>query len=83
MGNLIDHSCVMFHHLFWTFVPCIEAFKYCKPLITLDSMHLYGKRGTLLMAIAQDGNSNILSIAFAIVEEETREAWSFFLTNLW
>ena len=34
------------------------------------------------MAIAQDGNSNILPIAFAVVEGETKEAWSFFLTNL-
>ena len=81
--NVVDHSCVMFHRLFWTFAPCIEAFKYCKPLITVDGTHLYGKYGgTLLMAIAQDGNSNILPIAFALVEGETREAWSFFLTNL-
>ena len=34
------------------------------------------------MAIAQDGNSNILPIVFAVVDEETREVWSFFLTNL-
>ena len=83
VGNFVDHSYQMFHRLFWTFPPCIEAFKYCKPFITVDGTHLYGKYGgTLLMAIAQDGNSNILPIAFAVVEEETREAWSFFLTNL-
>ena len=34
------------------------------------------------MAIAQDGNNNIIPIAFAIVESETLEAWSFFLTNV-
>ncbi|XP_016192055.1 uncharacterized protein LOC107632926 [Arachis ipaensis] len=65
------------------FSPCIEAFKHCKPLISIDGTHVYGKYGgTLLMAIAQDGNSNILPIAFAKVEGETNEAWSFFLSYL-
>ncbi|XP_015959957.1 uncharacterized protein LOC107483859 [Arachis duranensis] len=69
--------------VFWTFPPCIEAFKHCKPLIFIDGTHLYGKYGgTLLMAIAQDGNTNILPIAFAVVEGETKEAWSFFLSYL-
>ncbi|XP_058722984.1 uncharacterized protein LOC131594799 [Vicia villosa] len=39
-------------------------------------------KGTLLMAVAQDGNSNIFPIAFALVERETTAAWSFFLKNL-
>ena len=73
----------MFHHLFWTFQPYIEAFKYCEPFVSVDSIHLYGKYDeTRLMAIAQDSNSNILPIAFVVVEGETRDAWSFFLTNL-
>ncbi|XP_015948901.1 uncharacterized protein LOC107473828 [Arachis duranensis] len=38
--------------------------------------------GTLLMGIAQDGNNNILPIAFALVERENTDAWYFFLTNL-
>ncbi|XP_016199032.1 uncharacterized protein LOC107639997 [Arachis ipaensis] len=74
---------VMFQRVFWTFSPCFEAFKHCKPLIFINVTHLYGKYGgTLLMAIAQDGNANILPIAFAIVEGETKEAWSFFLSYL-
>jgi len=37
--------------------------------------------GTLLVAIAQDGNRNIFPLAFAIVESETKEAliWFFHL----
>ncbi|XP_057747646.1 uncharacterized protein LOC130966841 [Arachis stenosperma] len=31
---------------------------------------------------SQDGNNNIVSIAFAIVEGETSDAWHFFLSNL-
>ncbi|XP_072071821.1 uncharacterized protein [Arachis hypogaea] len=61
----------------------ISAFRHCKPLVSIDSTHLYGKYGrTLLLAIAQDGNSNILPIAFSLVEGENAESWSFFLTNL-
>ncbi|XP_057720052.1 uncharacterized protein LOC130934506 [Arachis stenosperma] len=74
---------VMFHWVFWTFPPCVETFRHCKPLISIDGTHLYGKCGrTLLMAIAQDGNANILPIAFAVVEGETKEAWSFFMLYL-
>ncbi|XP_016172753.1 uncharacterized protein LOC107615162 [Arachis ipaensis] len=46
-------------------------------------MHLYGKYGrTLLLDIAQDGNSNILLVAFALVEGENAESWAFFLSHL-
>ncbi|KAL4293155.1 hypothetical protein AHAS_Ahas18G0099800 [Arachis hypogaea] len=34
------------------------------------------------MAIAQDGHANILPIAFAVIEGETEEVWSFFLSYL-
>ncbi|XP_015964747.1 uncharacterized protein LOC107488505 [Arachis duranensis] len=65
------------------FPPCIEAFPHCKPLVSVDGTHLYGKYGgTLLVAIAQDGNSNILPVAFALVEGENAESWSFFLFHL-
>ncbi|XP_025670278.1 uncharacterized protein [Arachis hypogaea] len=89
LGTLVTQPCpgstdtVMFHRVFWTFPTCIKAFKHCKPLIFIDGTHLYGKySGTLLMAIAQDGNANILPIIVAIVEGETKEAWSFFLSYL-
>ncbi|RYQ83984.1 hypothetical protein Ahy_B10g102875 [Arachis hypogaea] len=53
------------------------------PDIRVDGTHLYEKyKGCLLVAISQDGNNNIVPIAFAIVEEETYEAWYFFLSNL-
>ncbi|XP_025617139.1 uncharacterized protein [Arachis hypogaea] len=83
IGNTVDASTVFFYRLFWMFPPCIEAFKYCKPLISIDGTHLYGKYGgTLLMAIAQDGNSNILPVAFGLVESENTDSWKFFLTHL-
>ncbi|XP_015933940.1 uncharacterized protein LOC107460122 [Arachis duranensis] len=51
--------------------------------IRVDGTHLYGKyKGCLLVAVSQDGNNNIVPIAFAIVEGETSDAWHFFLSNL-
>ncbi|XP_015950049.1 uncharacterized protein LOC107474918 [Arachis duranensis] len=71
------------HRIFWSFYPCIVAFRHCKPLVQVDGTHLYGKyKGALLVAVAQDGNQNIVPIAFAIVKGETADAWEFFLTNL-
>ncbi|XP_052119026.1 uncharacterized protein LOC107494136 [Arachis duranensis] len=56
VGGQVDESQAYFHRLFWTFPPCIEAFRHCKPLFSIDGTHLYGKYGgTLLIAIAQDG----------------------------
>jgi hypothetical protein len=81
-GNILQNTGI-FHRLFWAFYPCIKGFAYCKPIVQVDGTWLYGKyKGTLLMATAQDGNSNIFPIAFAIVEGETKDGWSFFLKNL-
>nr|XP_012573029.1 uncharacterized protein LOC101506227 [Cicer arietinum] len=51
------------------FVPCISTFKFCKPIVQVDGSWLYRKyKGTLLVAVAQDGNENVIPIAYAIVE---------------
>ena len=72
-----------FHSLFWSFRPCIDGFQYCKPIVQVDGTWLYGKyKGTLLVAVAQDGNNKILWIIYAIVESESARAWLFFLRNL-
>ncbi|KAI5405810.1 hypothetical protein KIW84_052539 [Lathyrus oleraceus] len=82
-----DGTCAVgnriFHRLFWTYQPCVICFSFYKPIIQIDGTWLYGKyKGTLLMVVAQDGNNNIFSIAFALVEGETAEGWGFFLRNL-
>ncbi|XP_057739666.1 uncharacterized protein LOC130956664 [Arachis stenosperma] len=83
VGNTLDCDSVMFHLVFWSSPLCVEAFKHCKPLVSVDGTHLYGKyTETLLMGIAQDENNNILPIAFALLERENTDAWYFFLTNL-
>ncbi|XP_072088528.1 uncharacterized protein [Arachis hypogaea] len=82
-GNEEAQGVKILHRVFWSFNPCIRAFRHCKPLVQVDGTHLYGKyKGTLLVAVAQDGNQNIVPIAFALVEGERADAWHFFLRNL-
>nr|KYP53814.1 hypothetical protein KK1_024388 [Cajanus cajan] len=82
-GGLLDKGNVIFKILFWTFKPCIDGFAFCKSIVQVDGTFLYGKyKGTLLVAVAQDGRNNIIPIAFAVVEGETSDAWFFFLKNL-
>ncbi|KAH1039197.1 hypothetical protein J1N35_040940 [Gossypium stocksii] len=33
--------------------------------------------------VAQDGNKNVLLIAFSFVDKKNMELWEFFLMNLW
>ncbi|XP_015954252.1 uncharacterized protein LOC107478630 [Arachis duranensis] len=68
---------------FGVITPCIRAFRHCKPVVQVDGTHLYGKyKGCPLVAVLQDGNNNIIPIAFGIVEGETFDAWYFILSNL-
>ena len=52
----------------------------CRPFIGLDGCHIKHRfGGQILFAIAKDANDNIFSVAMAIVEQETRESWIWFL----
>ncbi|KAH0633503.1 hypothetical protein KY284_036289 [Solanum tuberosum] len=73
----------VFNYVFWTFKPCIDGFVFCRPIISIDGTHVYGKYDIkLLIAIATDGNGSILPLAFAIVANESMETWSLFLDHL-
>ncbi|XP_057755741.1 uncharacterized protein LOC130974919 [Arachis stenosperma] len=65
-------------------IKTLPVYRESEEVQGVDGTHLYGKyKGALLVAVAQDGNQNIVPIAFVIVEGETADAWEFFLTNLW
>ncbi|KAF7807039.1 serine/threonine-protein phosphatase 7 long form-like protein [Senna tora] len=52
-------------------------------MVQVDRTFLYGKyTQTLLIASSQDGNSNVVPLAFTIVEGETLEAWTWFLKRV-
>ena len=57
--GVVDPRFLIFRRVFWTYKQCSDAFNHCKPMIQIDGTFLYGKyKGTLLIATAQDGNSN-------------------------
>ncbi|XP_030931168.1 uncharacterized protein LOC115957070 [Quercus lobata] len=52
----------------------------CRPFIGLDGCHIKHRfGGQILSATAKDANDNIFSVAMAVVEQETRESWIWFL----
>ena len=52
----------------------------CRPFIGLDGCHLKGRfGGQLLSATAKDGNDNIFLVAMAVVEQENKDSWTWFL----
>ncbi|XP_031390677.1 uncharacterized protein LOC116203150 [Punica granatum] len=60
-----------------------RAMRGYKPLIGLDGCFLKGYYGgQLLAAVTQDANHAFYVIAYAIVGQETKETWTFFLTRL-
>ena len=62
----------LLRYVFWAFVPCIAAFRYCKLVISIDETYLYGNyRGVLLIVMATDANNKLLPFAFAVVNKES------------
>ncbi|XP_074313527.1 uncharacterized protein LOC141648705 [Silene latifolia] len=75
-----DPNVVIFGRVFWAFGASIKGFPHCRPIITIDGTHLYGKyKGVLMIAMGVDANDQLYPLAFAIVEKETTDTWSWFL----
>ncbi|CAI5954296.1 unnamed protein product [Closterium sp. NIES-65] len=56
-----------------------EALKTCRPVIALDGTFLNrAQKATLLYANAMDGNQQIIPIAWALVDSETKDTWTWF-----
>uniref|UniRef100_A0A2N9IZN7 Uncharacterized protein n=1 Tax=Fagus sylvatica TaxID=28930 RepID=A0A2N9IZN7_FAGSY len=54
----------------------------CRPIIGLDGCHLKGRfGGQLLATTARDRNDNIFPVAVAVVEQECKESWIWFLKH--
>ncbi|XP_059315746.1 uncharacterized protein LOC132066454 [Lycium ferocissimum] len=74
----------IFKFFFWAYKPSIDGFKSCRPVISIDGTHLYGKyEMKLLIAVGIDANNNIFPLAYAIVARESFESWTWFLVLLW
>lgn len=62
---------------------CKLSFNICIPIIGLDGYSLKGYYGgQILAAVGRDPNAQMLPIALAVVEGETKDSWSWFLDLL-
>ena len=70
----------IFQCVFWSFKPSIEGFENCRPILSIDGTHLYGKYGgSLLIAMGWDINNQFFPLAFAITKGENIDSWGWFL----
>ncbi|CAM8911745.1 unnamed protein product [Rhodiola kirilowii] len=77
----LENETVQVNRIFWSFAECILAFKHCRPIISVDGTHMYGKyNAKLLVAIGLDANNHILPLAFALVESENNSSWKWFMS---
>ncbi|XP_058734332.1 uncharacterized protein LOC131606064 [Vicia villosa] len=72
-----------FKRLYVCFAACKESFKLSRHIIGLDGCFLKGLcGGQILAAIGRDPNDQMLPVAFAVVEGENRDSWTWFLQLL-
>lgn len=72
-----------FKYLYFALGPSIVAWDNCFPIIVIDGTFLCSTyMGTLLTACAQDANRSIVPLAFAVVDSENEDSWTWFFSNL-
>jgi hypothetical protein len=69
-----------FIHALWTFGQCVEAFKHCCDMLSIDDTFLTRKyEGTMLIAIGINTDRQLVLVAVAIMEKENNGSWGCFL----
>ncbi|CAN6864664.1 unnamed protein product [Brassica oleracea] len=73
-----------FQRLFIAYRACISGFfSSFRPLLELDRAHLKGKYlGAILCAAAVDADEGLFPLAIAVVDNESGENWSWFLSEV-
>ncbi|KAK9992955.1 hypothetical protein SO802_022658 [Lithocarpus litseifolius] len=75
--------CPQFQRLYVCLDACKKGFVACRPFIGVDACHLKGHYGGQLMtAVATDPNDQLFPLAFAVVEAETKDSWTWFILKL-
>nr|XP_033510295.1 uncharacterized protein LOC117275049 [Nicotiana tomentosiformis] len=75
-------------NLFVYFYVCFDEMKKgwleaCRRIIGFDGCFLKGAcKGELLVAVGKNGNQQIFPIACAVMDQETKHSWSFFINYL-
>ncbi|XP_074569300.1 uncharacterized protein LOC141825940 isoform X1 [Curcuma longa] len=73
-----------FRRFFVSFHASLHGFEHgCRPLLFLDRIPLKAtNQHKLLVAASVDGNDAVFPVAFAVVEDEHYDSWSWFLVQL-
>ncbi|KAA0047595.1 uncharacterized protein E6C27_scaffold115G00630 [Cucumis melo var. makuwa] len=72
-----------FKFYFMALAASIDAWNYCVPVISVDGAAMKNKYlGTLISACTIDGNSQIVPLAFVVVDSENDLSWSWFFETL-
>ena len=79
-----SHGIVHFRRVLWAFGPSIAGFQYCRPLLSNNSTHLFGKyKDIRLIATGVDAKGGLFPLAFVAVEEETQAIWHWFISRIY
>ncbi|XP_014506442.1 uncharacterized protein LOC106766208 [Vigna radiata var. radiata] len=78
-----DNGEPIFQRIYVCLKACKDNFKNCRPIVCLDGCFLKGQyKGEVLTAVGRDPNEQMLPIAYAVVEVENKETWTWFLQIL-
>jgi MULE transposase domain len=70
----------LFKYAVFSFAPCIESFRYLRPVISIDISHLRGRYdGRFLVSIGYNAENQLLPLAFGLVEKENISNWRCFM----
>jgi len=79
-----DHDgAKIFQRFYVCLKACKDSFVSCRSIIGLDGCFLKRRfSGELLTAVARDANDQMFPLAYAVVEVENKDMWSWFLDLL-
>jgi len=80
-----DNDETIFQRFYSCLKACKDSFVFCRPIIGLDGYFLKGKYGgELLSVVGRNANDQLLPLplAYAVVEVENKETWTWFLELL-
>jgi MULE transposase domain len=67
----------------WAWSPYIEAFRYLRPVISINATFLSEPyEGRLLMSCDYDIENQLIPLAFALIEKKNLENWDWFMSWL-
>jgi hypothetical protein len=80
----VEDGKIFFSRFFCAFGPCLQGFREgCRPYISVDSTALNGRwNGHLPSATSVDGHNWMYPLAFGFFESETKDSWTWFMTQL-